>query len=243
MSSQPSAKRPLSEQFKTLAEIQELDLQILSAQKELGDFPAQLKDRELKITGAQKSEAAVVAELEAARTQVATLKTEIQATRERLSMSRTRLETVRNQGQYQAVNREIEQMERAEFVLSQKLDGEQKKVSEIEARQLKAAEQVALALKAKETLVTLVNEAGNGAAARIEVLERTKAPLKAGVEPRIFSLYDRIRSTRAGIGVAAVVDGNCKACHRALPPQLLNELRKGEAHQQCSNCQRLIYLA
>jgi len=237
-----STKIALKDQFHTLAQIQEIDLQILAAQKELGNFPQQLKEKEGKIAAAQKAHALIEQELETARSAVSASQVELQATRERLEISRGRLETVRNQGQFQAVHREIEQMERAEFMLKQLLDTRTQTLKQIEDRLAQAKNSVESAEQAKASLVTLVTEAGNGAAARVEVLERSKAPLKGNVEPRILSLYDRIRGSRAGIGVAAIVDGACKACHRSLPPQLLNELRKGENPQQCSNCQRLIYL-
>ena len=46
---------------------------------------------------------------------------------------------------------------------------------------------------------------------------------------------------RLGLAVVPVVNGVCKGCHMAIPPQLYNIIQRGLSMETCPSCNRIIY--
>lgn len=53
--------------------------------------------------------------------------------------------------------------------------------------------------------------------------------------------YDTLRQRRNGLAVVNVVDGVCQGCFMAIPPQLFNQLLRGDQLFECPTCQRMIF--
>ena len=64
----------------------------------------------------------------------------------------------------------------------------------------------------------------------------------ANINAEIFKRYQRIREKKDGVAVVPVADGFCGGCSIALPPQLINDVLKGEDLVACRNCLRILYL-
>jgi predicted nucleic acid-binding Zn-ribbon protein len=60
------------------------------------------------------------------------------------------------------------------------------------------------------------------------------------VDPELVSLYERIRSAKNGVGVAAMIDGVCQGCHMRLPAQEAERVRNATGIIRCDECQRLL---
>ncbi|EKD38700.1 MAG: hypothetical protein ACD_75C00638G0001, partial [uncultured bacterium] len=53
--------------------------------------------------------------------------------------------------------------------------------------------------------------------------------------------YNTLRERRNGKAVVNVVDGVCQGCFMAIPPQLYNQLLRGDQLLECPTCQRMIH--
>ena len=59
----------------------------------------------------------------------------------------------------------------------------------------------------------------------------------------LATVYDRFaQRSRDGIAVAEVVRGSCSACHIALRPHMVMEVRRGNQIITCENCSRILYI-
>ena len=67
-------------------------------------------------------------------------------------------------------------------------------------------------------------------------------PHRAGRDAGARSRYERLRTGRAGRAVAAVQNGACGACFRALAPAALQEARRRERLLSCDGCGRYLVL-
>jgi CheY-like chemotaxis protein len=74
---------------------------------------------------------------------------------------------------------------------------------------------------------------------RMNGLETLRAIRK--IDPKLLTKYDGIRKKRAGIGLVLVEDGTCQGCHIQLPPQLYNELQRGNTFECCPSCNRILF--
>jgi uncharacterized protein len=61
-----------------------------------------------------------------------------------------------------------------------------------------------------------------------------RSALLAALGPRVEALYARVLKTRSN-GIARIEHGGCSACHRTLPPEVMNRVVAGEVHA-CASC-------
>ncbi|HEX5140471.1 MAG TPA: C4-type zinc ribbon domain-containing protein [Dehalococcoidia bacterium] len=78
------------------------------------------------------------------------------------------------------------------------------------------------------------------AEAESAALEAQRATRTKGMDPSALGLYEKLRSTRQGRGVARVERGTCQGCRLTLPTHLTQRLRTGTVLIQCPSCERIL---
>ena len=102
-------------------------------------------------------------------------------------------------------------------------------------RQLKEAEQqLAEGRRRNELELTVLQETLAGR-------RQTREEAVQQLEPRVMDLYARLLSSRKGLAVVGIKNAACQGCFLALPPQLIQEVRRNDRVLTCSHCQRILY--
>jgi predicted nucleic acid-binding Zn-ribbon protein len=57
----------------------------------------------------------------------------------------------------------------------------------------------------------------------------------------VIAVYERVRRGKGGTVVVTVRKRSCSACHNALTPQRVQEIRREDRIHTCDNCGRLLY--
>lgn len=83
-------------------------------------------------------------------------------------------------------------------------------------------------------------------AEEIEKARGTAEKIRATIDRRLLSTFDRIAKARAGVAVARVSmvglqTAACSACNVRLRPQLLSDLRLSKDTILCESCKRILY--
>lgn len=82
-------------------------------------------------------------------------------------------------------------------------------------------------------VTALKTELAGFSTAKKALLDKLPAP--------VIKRYDVIANKRQGVGVAIIdVKDSCGACHRAVPPQLVIQIQKGQVVEACPACNRLL---
>ncbi len=80
---------------------------------------------------------------------------------------------------------------------------------------------------------------------RIEVSKKTvvnqREKQAADLQANYLKRYNKLLDKRAGLAVVPINDGVCQGCYIALPPQQVNDVRKGDKINLCPTCQRILY--
>jgi hypothetical protein len=72
--------------------------------------------------------------------------------------------------------------------------------------------------------------------------EARRKEAEAGTDAGLLKRYEQIRSRMRGKAVVEVRKGICQGCQVSLPPQLYNELFKGDVLHVCPSCQRILFV-
>jgi uncharacterized protein len=231
----------LHEQLRVLEQLQELDLKIDRLKKSRDTLPAALGtlDTSLgKLRATAETRKTALGEFEKAlrQTQAA-----LELNRDRLTRSNSKLEAVQNSQEFQAAQKEIEQLRKLNASLEEQA---KKSTTESEVIQKELSELQAQITQLEQERGSRMSELSGQATqttAEIDVLMGERKKLVDSVERRILLQYDRIRVARAGLGVVPAIAGRCKGCNMMVPPQLYNEIQRGNQIHQCPSCHRILF--
>lgn len=229
------------EAIKKLTELQVVDLKIAKLDAEKKSEQVEI-DRRVKSLEERKASIVELEErmagIEARRRGLdAELIDELGRIKERQS----KMMQVQTNREYQSLLKEIEDgkkhnKDREDEVIQ--LAEQHDALAKILAEQIKLCgqEEEALAADSKEQ----EKNASDLGDKKAVILQKREAMAK-GIDPGMLRKYDLIRQRRNGMAVAGVTNGVCQGCFMSIPPQLFNEIIRGDKLIACPTCQRIMY--
>lgn len=155
---------------------------------------------------------------------------------------RAQLDAVTDQKQYEAVQHEIAN------VAGRRGDLETEVLEILEAEEGLATERPAL----EQALAKAERETGEQLArldaddvrlaAALADLDRRRAEAVQPLDPAARTRYEKIRGSKGGRAVVAIVNGACGGCARNLTPHAQQDARKRDRLLVCDGCGRLMLL-
>jgi hypothetical protein len=230
-----------------LLELQELDLAITRLETrrlelEGGD---ELRTARARVTQVE----ARVGELQLALDSVANeqrrLENDIESIQRKIDAERVRLYdgSVANAKELQSIEAEVQSLQGRKSRLEDELLDQMERREGMEAH-LKPLE--AEAAEARERLA----EIEEGSAREFVEVEKALGERRAEREAmlplfdeNVLDLYEELRQLKKGIGVAALVDGVCQACHQKLSPMYVDRLKRERGIRRCEYCRRILIVS
>lgn len=230
----------MKQQLLLLLDLQVIDARVHELRTEIQALPGKLgpaKKDLAKLDMIVQAEQAQLAENEAWRKEQMDL---IQMEEEAIRKAKLKLQAAKNSKDYTAANRELDnkrksKSEREEEVLKM-MDALEKSRADVGAH-VKDIEALRAHIEAEEDKL---REVIKEMAAEAEERASGRGTLTSQIEPRLLKRYDNVMKKR-GYAIASVVDGVCRGCHMAIPPQLNNVLARYDSIESCPRCQRLLY--
>jgi predicted nucleic acid-binding Zn-ribbon protein len=75
---------------------------------------------------------------------------------------------------------------------------------------------------------------------KIKIKEGNRKNITVRIEKKLLATYERVRKGRGNQVVVAIKKRACGACYKGVPPQIIQEIRKGERVYTCDNCGRIL---
>ncbi len=94
--------------------------------------------------------------------------------------------------------------------------------------------------KQNDDQLSILQEKMDSVGTKVQMKDDDRQNIIVRVPKRIMSIYERIRKNRGGSVVVTVKKRACGACFKALPPHLIQELKRGDQLITCDNCGRLL---
>jgi predicted nucleic acid-binding Zn-ribbon protein len=223
-----------------LSELQKIDLEVFRIDTQLKELPDKLADLKThldRIYGIIDRERKQMADDDK---YLLELQQEVMLQNELLNKSKGKMAGARNEREVNAAQREVDMIKGA-------IQVREKEILQL----LETVETLKKSITAKEEQFHELEEAFKTREAettkQVDQLQSERAAhiaQRAAIEKRVpretLSLYDRIRR-RKPQAMVEVIEGNCQGCHLQIPPQIYNEVQRGERVLQCPNCTRIIY--
>ena len=216
----------MKDQLLLLTELQRHDARIQELEQMKKSFPAKLEVMTADLEGSSRCSSAS-ASLSDTETWRKRQEDEAKSDEERAQAAKQRSAAVKNAKEYMASERELQAtrksaQERQEEVgkLSGAVETAKKSIEQHEADFAALKEHVAGEEKAAQSKIAELD-------AQIGDERKLREVAAARVRPDVLKKYSAIRMRR-GLAMAPVKNGTCQGCNMNIPPQVFNQLQRGD---------------
>jgi predicted nucleic acid-binding Zn-ribbon protein len=231
----------LDENFKLILTIQSTDARIEEITKEKEEAPKRIQRLKDDADLLGKSMEQDLLSLEDLKKASMGLEKDLEEIELKLKKSKAKLNDVKSNKEYQAVLKEIEELNELTF---QKEEVVIKCMEEIEIQEKECADNnkrwdqsrqdyESEEKKFLQRMKELEKE--------VQSLSEQRFKLCQEVDKDLLSRYTSLKAHLKSQVVVPVRDAVCGGCHLGIPPQQYNDLIKGDSLQSCPNCSRIIY--
>ncbi len=161
---------------------------------------------------------------------------------DKIKKSETKLNSVKTNKEYQSSLKEIDDLKAKNSNLEDEMIEFLDRIEEAEnTLQLKKNEYSNLETRLKNEKDLILKEAEEGKR-RLENLEAEWKTLSDDIDADLLATFNKVKSNQSNaIGIVAVINAVCQGCHMNIPPQMYNELQRGDSFRKCPICDRIIY--
>jgi hypothetical protein len=227
--------------IESLLKLQEIDLSIRDLNEKKTAAPVRVNLLTEKKNDIEQELDALNNNLQDAQRHKIDTEDELAIETEHLNKSQQKLMGIKTNREYQALQKEIEDIKVANKVREDEI---LKLVETIEnlqqtiAQKRLAAEQIENELNAEQKILDSILAELDG---QIQKLEADRNNCLPNIRKDLLARYNLLKDKRNGMVIATVNNPACTGCNINLPPQLFNELLKGNKLHTCPSCQRILY--
>lgn len=239
-----AAEMTVEQKLKTLFQLQ-VTLSGIDEKRALrGELPLEVSDLEDDIEGLKTRLAKIEGEIEDFQTAVATKRNEIEQAQASVERYKKQLDDVRNNREYDTLNKEIEFQELEIELCNKKIREASQKVAERQEELTKTQEAISEREKDLELKRSELDEIMQETREEEEKLKGKAKELEAqmtAVDARLLSSFKRIRKgARNGLGIVYVQRDACGGCFNKIPPQRQLDIKMHKKIIVCEYCGRIL---
>ena len=227
---------------KLLEELQGIDIKIDGRQSEKDALLLEMASLDGELEGSRLAIDALREEMASLQGQKQEIEETLVVETDNITRSEARLHEIKTQKEYQAVLKEISSAKKIKSELEEQI---LKKISDTETLQgnIAEGEQNLAALTGNITMRKgEVQKKLDRLLAEIATDHAGRETTVAGLNAPLLNRYTMLREKRQGIAVVEARDGSCLGCNMNIPPQMYNNLYRGQELITCPHCQRILYI-
>ena len=239
-----SAEMTVEQKLKTLFQLQ-VTLSGIDEKRALrGELPLEVSDLEDEIEGLKTRLAKIEGEISDFQTAVSTKRNEIEQAQASVERYKKQLDDVRNNREYDTLNKEIEFQELEIELCNKKIREASQKVTECQEELKKTQDNISERQKDLELKRGELDEIMQETREEEEQLKAKAKEIEAqmsSVDARLLNSFKRIRKgARNGLGIVYVQRDACGGCFNKIPPQRQLDIKMHKKIIVCEYCGRIL---
>ena len=230
----------LRQEVHLLISIAKVDAKMTGFKNELSILPGKIAKVDKAIAQITKSEQDAISHFEALKKEHRSLEHNLEDHSVQIIKSKTQLMSIKTNREYQAMTKEIKNLEQDVdtkeeklLFLMDELDTQEKNNKIFLEKE--AADKTENERKKKE-----MEERVEVLKTELDELEQEKPKILEELDPQLQSRYERIIGKFGDYAVTHVVGEVCQGCFTTMPPQTVNEVKKNDRIITCEACGRIL---
>lgn len=158
----------------------------------------------------------------------------------KMKKSEVKLRGVKTNKEYQSTLKEIEDIKAINSGIEDKMIDCLDEMEEVEKYLSTKKDEFRVLKDQIEVEKDAIHQESEAGRARIKEIQTVWDAVSKQVDPELMKTYLRVQDQR-GVAIVAVKKAVCQGCNLNIPPQMFNELQRGDSLRFCPHCQRIIY--
>ena len=235
-------KGTILEQIKSLVELQKVDAEIYSLNKDLKEKPSYLEELAAQFEGKKMKMKELEEKYKGLQVARKTHEMDLQSKEDSIAKANTHLSLLKTNKEYTAKITEIESIKADKSMIEEKI-----LESYDEADALKGCIDQEKEVLVKEEKVYLegkrkMEETIKNIKERISILETQRGQILPKVDSGVLGRYEKILVNKEGLAIVPVQNNACGGCYMNTPAQVINEIKMHENFVYCEMCARILFL-
>ena len=230
------------DQIESLVELQQIEIETRSIKMNLDSVDQRLEaldDRLRNFKQVIEQQESVINQL---NQEYRGYESDVRVNLDRIKKSEVKLSSVKTNKEYQASLKEIDELKEKNSKFEDEMIEFLDRIEEAEnGLKTKMTEYSGLQTQTNNEKEIIQKETEEGRL-KLEKLEAQWKAISSGIDAGLFATYNQVKSHQSNaIGIVAVIDAVCQGCYMNIPPQMYNELQRGDSLKKCPICERIIY--
>jgi uncharacterized protein len=229
------------EQLQLLEQLQEIDNQITRWEQDLARLPLETQEVARNLVTLRREISEAQQRLDVVEKDLKKKEQDLATEQEKIKRSERRLLGIKNQKEYNALNREVKLGKKVVTEIEEFMIGFMSEIEGLKSsleRKTSEYEGFEKALLEKKSEAEVVNAEADKV---LTGLNSEKEKLTQSIDRDYLKKYEMVRKAR-GNALAEVHNGSCTGCHMSIPAQLAITVLKQEEMVTCPNCLRMLYV-
>jgi hypothetical protein len=167
---------------------------------------------------------------------------DVQAHQSRIKKREEQLRAVKTNKEYQAILMEMEEIKRLISRIEDDTLGCLDKMDMSENEVQSKLHEYKIEKESIDATIGLLEQDAEIEKKKLAELISERDRLSKLIEPQLFNQYQFIKSIAGGLAIVEVRNAVCLGCNMNIPPQMYNELHRGNELKNCPHCHRLLYV-
>ena len=228
-------------QIELLATLQFVDQALRDKQRITEESEGRVAALEQSLRAQTEAARAARQELNTLAVRQRDLEARLAASETKLRDRRMRITRIRNEKELGLARREVDLLKEEVGTLETELVAALEQVEAATAKLAGIDAEVASLSTAMETEARDLREQIAKVGAEMAGERTKRATIAETIDDDLRRRYELVFARRGGLAVVEVRGGTCNGCHMHVPPQLYNQIQRGEQVIVCPNCQRILF--
>jgi predicted nucleic acid-binding Zn-ribbon protein len=230
----------IEKEMEMLLKLQSVDYDLGELERSKDYLPEMINNLEHEIEDTQKALADSEKELEEETLRYKNLDMELATINQELAKFQKQMTAIKTNKEYDALTNEIanrkvriSEIEEETLKILTHTDDLKEKIKEYKSKLEKIE-------KTNTDQLVSLREELDSIEDKIKIKEGDRKNITVRIDKRLLATYERVKKGRGNQVVVAIKKRACGACYKGIPPQVIQEIRKGETIYTCDNCGRIL---
>jgi len=224
---------------KSLLQLQAIDYQLGELERSKGYLPDMIDNLRAEIKSAEEEYANTGKKKEENLLDKKRLEVDIDEAAEALSKLKSQMTTIKTNREYDALRREIDHKKEEVSRMEDELLTVMSELEELEEKLITTERDRVEVTRTNGEQLKAIQAEMDSVGTKIKIKENERKNILVRLDRLVVATYERIHRGK-GSAVVALRKRACSGCFKALPPQLVQEIRRGERLITCDSCGRIL---
>ena len=228
------------EQLETLAKLQSMETETNIINTKLNIVPGKIESLDREVQAIDQSLSDESTRLDELKKAYRKYESEVDENLSKMKKSEVKLRGVKTNKEYQSTLKEIDDIKAINSEIEDKMIDCLEQMDEVEKYLSTKKDEFRVLKDQIEIEKDAIHQESEAGRTRITELQTEWDEASKQVDPKLMKTYMRVQDQR-GVAIVAVNNAVCQGCNLNIPPQMYNELQRGDGLRFCPHCQRIIY--